>query len=103
MAHTRQSRLDSGIGVLVKVLKIISIVPSALTLDHKSKSLKYEPSSELLLITAKQLFLDRVLRGTLDLADVAAVPFRWRVDMAHIKQSRPDSGIALQVKVLKLF
>ena len=29
--------------------------------DYKSTSLKYEPSSELLLITAKQLFLNREL------------------------------------------
>ena len=34
---------------------------------------------------------------------MSEVPLRCRVNMAHIRQSRPDSGLGFQVEVLKTF
>ena len=30
------------------------------------------------------------------------ISVRWRAKMAHVRQSRPDSGLGFQVKILKM-
>ena len=74
---------------------------------HESVSLEYEPSSEPLHISAKKLFLNRVMEqdsshpGSLLYECICDYQVRCRSKMAHIRHSRPDSVLNFQAKALK--
>ena len=61
---------------------------------HKSTSLKYEPFSELLLITAKQLFLNRELRAV-----AGWTPMHVCVHYAHLAPLRWLLALGLSPEV----
>ena len=75
MAHIRQSRPDSGLGFQVKPIKTFQNVPSSL--GRRRHRLPRTISPTRARDTSK--------------------------NVAHIRQSRPDSGLGFQAKVLKMF
>ena len=83
MAHIRQSRPDSGVGVQVKVLENFQVT---------SSSLKSGPMVD---ATCEEATLFRGSRGE------TGNPFQSRANMAY-KRQRQDFGLCFQVKDLQI-
>ena len=96
-AHIRQSRPDSGLDIQVKVLKTLQSVPSSLGNGMRSGPRAAPPVSRL--VTSEHPRITVQTRQRWGENDPGATTVS--IDMAHTRQSRPDSGLGFQGKSLK--
>jgi len=104
MAHMRQSNSDSGLGFQVNVLKTLQVVTSSLGSGPPAHTRHTHTRH---MGDGVHLFMG-MLSGSSGVGfGAAGGGLKWesrcRANMAHIRQSRPDSGLDFQVTALQIF